>query len=114
MELPTFLQLEDGGYIRLTGHRIGLHHVVRLYDEGHSAEAIAAHFPTLSLAHIHKVIAFFLENEEEVKAYVAAHDQEMERQMAAAPPTPTLRDLRARLEARRRAETQPVPPPAGQ
>ena len=114
MTLPDFLEAEDGGYIRLAGHRIGLHHVVRLFNDGHSPEAIAAHYPTLSLAHIYKVCAYFLENQDEVERYVAAHDAEMERQMAASGAGPTLRELRARLEARRRAETQPVQPPAGQ
>ena len=96
MKLPDFLEEEDGGFIRLTGHRIGLHHVARLYNDGHSAEAIAAHYPTLALSHIHKVIAFYLENETEVNAYLAAQARETDRQMAASPAAPTVVELRQR------------------
>jgi hypothetical protein len=50
MPLPSFLQLEPGtDYIRLTGHRIGLAHVVRVYNDGVSAEMIATYFPTPEL-----------------------------------------------------------------
>jgi hypothetical protein len=34
MTLPEFLTSDDGGYIHATGHRVGLHHVIRLYNEG--------------------------------------------------------------------------------
>src|SRR3954469_25401776 len=110
MNLPDFLTSDDGGYISLTGHRIGLHHVVRVYEEGCSPEMIVGHFPTLSLALVHKVIAYYLENEREVADYLAAHDREMERQMSQPQTTPTLVQLRARLEAQRKAETSSVTP----
>jgi uncharacterized protein (DUF433 family) len=110
MNLPEFLTSDDGGYISLTGHRIGLHHVVRVYEEGYSPEMIVGHFPTLSLALVHKVIAFYLENQIEVAEYVAAHDREIERQMSPPQTTPTLVQLRARLEAQRKAERAPVSP----
>jgi hypothetical protein len=46
VQLPAFLtQLQDGD-IRLTGHRIGLYHLVRHYNEGESAEMLAAPYPT--------------------------------------------------------------------
>ena len=81
--LPPFLAYEPGtGYIRLDGHRIGLAHVVRLYADGHSADVIAAHFPTLSLSLVHKVLAFYLDNEAEVNAYVVADTAELRRQEA--------------------------------
>lgn len=106
MELPDFLRMADGE-IRLTGHRIGLYHVVHCYDEGYSVEKIAAHFPTLSLAHIHKVIAFYLENEEAVSAYVAAYRAELDKQEAESRrtnPVPTVQQLRAKLARMQKAE----------
>jgi uncharacterized protein (DUF433 family) len=105
MNLPDFLSSDDGGFIFATGHRIGLHDVLRLYNEGHSAEMIAAHFPTLPLALVHKIIGFYLENKAGTDAYMTEHDKEMERQMADAPPAPTVSELRARLAAR--AQTGP-------
>jgi uncharacterized protein (DUF433 family) len=101
VNLPDFLFSDDGGFIHATGHRIGLHHVLRLYNEGHSTEMIAAHFPTLPLALVHKIIGFYLENKKEADAYLSEHDKEMEREMAGTPIVPSLAELRARLAARR-------------
>jgi len=42
MQLPEFLSIDDGGFIHVTGRRVGLHHVLRVYDEGLSPEEIAA------------------------------------------------------------------------
>lgn len=109
MQLADFLQADDGGFITLKGHRIGLHHIVRQYNDGFSAEALQARFPTLTLALIHKVIAFYLENQDEVDRYVDAQDAELARQVAASKPVPSLVQLRQRLEAMRRAELRPAP-----
>jgi uncharacterized protein (DUF433 family) len=114
MNLPDFLTTDDGGHIHAAGHRIGLHHVVRVYNEGYSPEMIVGHYPTLPLALVHKIIAFYLEHRAEVDAYVAAHEREMERQMAQAKPGPSLPELRARLDAMRRAEARPVASPAAE
>src|SRR5258708_4726029 len=103
MTLPEFLSEDEGGFIHLSGHRLGLHHVVYLYNEGHSAEMLAAHYPSLPLSVAHKVIAFYIENSAEVDAYVARHDKEMERQISAANPPPSVAELRTRLEASRQA-----------
>jgi uncharacterized protein (DUF433 family) len=107
MNLPPFLQYEPGtDFVRLQGHRIGLTHVVRLYDEGMSAEMILLQFPTLSLPLIYKVLAFYLENQAEVDAYVAADTAELQRQEAEfdrTRTTPTLAELRQRFEQLRRS-----------
>jgi uncharacterized protein (DUF433 family) len=89
----------------LTGHRIGLLHVADLYDEGCSPEAIVCEYPTLSLALIHKTIAFYLDHQAEVDAYVAATRAEIARQAAAPSPGLTMVELRKRLESMRRAGT---------
>lgn len=47
MNLPDFLTDHPDGEIRVTGHRISLYTVIRVYNEGQSAEAIHATFPTL-------------------------------------------------------------------
>jgi hypothetical protein len=54
-------------------------------------------FPTLSLALIHKTIAFYLENRAETDAYVARCRDEIEGHAAAAPRGPGLVELRRRL-----------------
>src|SRR5580658_4551067 len=49
-ELPEFLTRNRYGEIRLTGHRIGLLHLVDRYNQGLSPEAILCDYPSLSLA----------------------------------------------------------------
>jgi len=75
MALPDFLETDDGGFVHMAGHRIGLHHLVRMYTEGSSPEMIAAYYPSLPLPLIHRVIAFYLENQRDVDADIAAHVQ---------------------------------------
>ena len=93
MELPDFLSRTEKGGIRITGHRIDLYHIMLLYEEGFSAEMIHLDYPTLPLALIYKVMAFYLENKAEVDAYVAEVDAQSKRRMAAAPRTPTVEEL---------------------
>src|SRR5579863_9914467 len=107
MQLPDFLDPDDGGFIHAKGHRIGLHHVLRLYNGGHSPEMIAANYPTLSLSLIHKIIAFYLDHSAEVDAYMAEHELVIAEQAANARSGPTISELRARLAAKHGAETQP-------
>ena len=82
MTLPQFLTQHSHGEIRLTGHRVGLPHVVQYYNEGYSPEMLLEQFPTLPLALIHKVIAFYLENRSEVDAYVAQCEADLDQQQA--------------------------------
>src|ERR1700693_241289 len=86
MTLPDFLAQDAYGYIHIAGHRIGLRHIVELYDDHYTPEMIHNHFPTLPLAIIHKVIAFYLENQGEVDTYVKAGQEAIER-LAAVPQT---------------------------
>ena len=105
MEMPDFLTRNQHGEFRLTGHRIGLLHVVDLYNDGAGAEGILCQFPTLSLPLIHRVIAFYLENQAEVDAYVSHTRADIDR-LASAPSTgPTMVELRKRLEAMQRTGT---------
>jgi uncharacterized protein (DUF433 family) len=110
MKLPDFLEADDGGFISIVGHRIGLHHVIRIYKEGYSAEMIQLEYPTLSLATIHKVLAYYLENRAEVDNYCAGEEAAFEAQVAAAnqkpKSSPTLAEMRKRFEAMQRAAKQ--------
>lgn len=106
MTLPDFLTQEPQGYIHFTGHRIALHHLLHLYNEGYSPEMLLEYFPTLSLALIHKTIAFYLENEAELDRYVAAQESLLKQQAATAPRGPSTDELRKRMQAIRRAEAR--------
>jgi uncharacterized protein (DUF433 family) len=101
MDLPDFLTRHKYGEIRLTGHRIGLFHVVECYNEGMPPEKIAEDFPSLPLSLVRDVIAYYLQNRAEVDAYVVACRAEIDRQAAESHPNPDLAELRRRLEAKR-------------
>jgi len=105
MTLPDFLTQDASGEIRITGHRIGLFHLVHYYNEGYSPEMLVCQYPTLPLALVHKVIAFYLENLAEVDAYVTSCQDELSRQRAANPRRIDEVALRRRLEAIQRGET---------
>jgi uncharacterized protein (DUF433 family) len=100
MTFPEFLTQDADGYIHVTGHRIGLQDLVYHYNEGYSPEALLEAFPTLSLALVHKVIAFYLEDKGEVDAFVAMCEAEVERQRAVAPRGPDAAELRRRLASK--------------
>jgi uncharacterized protein (DUF433 family) len=98
MMLPEFLTQASDGEIRLTGHRIGLYHLVERYNEGESAEMLASRYPTLPLALVHKVLAFYLDHQAEVDAYIASCSAALSVQQRAAPAL-ELNALRRRLAA---------------
>src|SRR5688572_9716773 len=103
LTLPDFLRDDGFGYVLLVGHRVGLVDVVYYYNQGYSAEMLVGMFPTIPLLLVHKVIAFYLENQAAVDRYVEEHGVEMERQRASAAGRtgPTLQELRERLQKRR-------------
>ena len=97
--LPEFLDADAGGFIRISGHRIGYHHLVASFNEGYSAESLWEEFPTLPLATIYKVIAFHLENQIASNEYMEQCHEEV-RQQAMTAATPDLAELRRRLLAK--------------
>src|ERR1043166_5183784 len=99
MKLPEFLREAPYGEILLTGSRIGLYHVVTYHNLGESAEQLAERWDTVSLDHIRKVLAFYYENKEEVDAYVAHEQAEIDRQRATTPRKIDWDELRRRMEA---------------
>ncbi|HUY35611.1 MAG TPA: DUF433 domain-containing protein [Pirellulales bacterium] len=100
MILPDFLIDHPDGEVRLNGHRIGLHEVADRYWGGYSPEMLREEFPTLPLALIHKLIAFCLENQDEVAAYLSAYGAESARQESRTKPSAAAERIRRRLMSR--------------
>jgi uncharacterized protein (DUF433 family) len=100
MKLPAFLVDHPDGEIRVKGHRISLPDIICFYNEGYSAERLALEYPTLSLATIHKVIAFYLENRKECDRYAKKHERDAERYLRSLPNYKpiTTTEIRRRLE----------------
>lgn len=98
MELPEFLSRDAYGGLRLAGHRVSLHQLLWYYNQGHSAEMLLGQFPSLPLALIHKVLAFYLENQAEVDAEMAQTQARLDQQRASGTQVDVL-GLRARQRA---------------
>ena len=110
MVLPDFLTNSADGEIRLVGHRIGLYHLVVHYNEGESAEMLASRYPTLPLSLVHKVIAFYLDNQADVDAYVSTCTAELDKQQQSAQKL-DINALRSRLSIGAPVVTAPEPTP---
>lgn len=78
MNLPEFLTTDEFGGIRLAGTRIALSQLMWYYQEGQSVEGLQQQFPTLGFSQIHKVLAFYWDNKEEVDAYLKQAEATME------------------------------------
>lgn len=76
--------------------RVSLDSIVYAFRDGSSPESIREDFEGLSLAHVYGAIAFYLDHQKEIDAYLLRRKEklaEMERQG-----TPPSADLQARLE----------------
>jgi HAD superfamily hydrolase (TIGR01509 family) len=62
--------MERDGELRVEGTRISLQFVIYEHREGASAEEIVTRFPTLKLAQVHTLLAYYLTNRESVDAYI--------------------------------------------
>jgi uncharacterized protein (DUF433 family) len=105
MNLPEFLAEDRYGFIHVAGHRVGLNHIVHYYNDRYAPEMLQDQFPTLSLALIHKVIAFYLDNTAIVDEYMLRCRAEIDRQAAAAQSGPDAAELQRRMAAKRSRES---------
>ena len=108
MTLPDFLTEGAFGEVRLTGHRIGLDHVIEDYNSGYSPERLHEEFPTLPLDLIQKVLACYEANRAEVDAYMARGREDGERHRRAAKPI-DVEELMARRHEGSRCHSQDGP-----
>lgn len=72
----VFLTKTEDGTIRIGKTRVTLESVVHQYSIGATPEEIAQKFPALKLAEVYAVIAYFLNNHEQVAKYIL--EQEIE------------------------------------
>lgn len=96
------LTLESGGSVRVSGTRVSVDSIVEAHNRRETPEQIAESFPSVSLAQVYAVIAFYLGHRQEVDAYLRRREAEAQelrrevegRQSAA----PTRAELLARWE----------------
>lgn len=98
---PAPLQANEDGVILVGRTRVTLDTVVAVFNQGATAEEIAHRYPSLDLADIYATIAFYLNHQSEVEAYLQQRRQRSQeiREMNQARFDP--QGLRDRLLARR-------------
>ena len=79
---PPPLRVDEGDVVRVGGSRVSLDVVVEQYENGMTPEDMVRAYDTLELADVHAVIAYYLKHRDEVRAYRARREEEVERQRA--------------------------------
>ena len=100
MAYPASPYIEErNGGLYIAGTRVSLDSVVMRFQEGASPERILQSFPILKLSQVYGAIAYYLENEEMIKEYIAEAQRELERTVP--PLSQSNPELFARLQAAR-------------
>ena len=102
------LTTTEFGTIRVGNSRVSLDSVVYHFKQGATAERIGKSFPSLDLADIYAVIAYYLANLESVEEYLRRQDAEadaLQQQIESDPKQQKATiQLRERIRARRAAQ----------
>jgi uncharacterized protein (DUF433 family) len=73
------MKMDEHGAIRVSGTRVTLDTLIVCYQQHESPETIHEGFPTVPLADIYAVIAYYLAHQDDVDAYLKQRDEEAER-----------------------------------
>jgi uncharacterized protein (DUF433 family) len=72
------LTLWEDGTIRVTGTRLLLDMIINAHKQGDIPEIIAESFPSVSVAEVYAIIAYYLNNKEKIEKYLAEQEKEAE------------------------------------
>jgi uncharacterized protein (DUF433 family) len=98
------LQEDASGAVRVANTRVTLDTVVHAFREGASAEEIVERFPAITLGATYAAIAFYLQNQAQVDAYLKRRESEAENVRVEIDSRPETKAFRERLLARMAAE----------
>jgi uncharacterized protein (DUF433 family) len=79
MNNSALLRTDEHGAILIGDTRITLDVIIAAIQNGDSPEQIIEGFPSLQLGDIYAVIAYYIDNRDEVDAYLRRRDEEAER-----------------------------------
>lgn len=98
---PIPLRLDEGEVLRVGDTRVSLDSVLAAFHDGATPEEIVQQYDALALADVYAVIAYYLEHQREIDAYLTARrsHREQVRQELEALHSPS--GIRQRLLARR-------------
>ena len=64
------------GVVRVGGTRVTLDTLVAAFDAGATAEEIVQQYPSVDLADVYSVIAYYLRHQSEIQAYIMGRQQQ--------------------------------------
>jgi uncharacterized protein (DUF433 family) len=96
------LQTDADGVIRVGGTRVTLDTLAAAFDAGATAEEIVQQYPSLALADVYSVIAYYLRHRSDVQMYLAERHQHATRVREENERRHDPSGVRERLSARRR------------
>ena len=104
---PVPLRSDGGTGLRVGDSRVSLDTVIEEFENGADPEGIVNAYPTLRLADVYAVIAYYLRHQDEVKEYLRQREEEADRlQQEIEAKQPGRGELRAKLMARRAEQEQ--------
>lgn len=101
-EAPPLYE-DSSGSVRVGQSRVLLEMVIRAFQDGATPETIVQRYPTLRLEDVYAVIAYYLRHRGEVEQYLLRNEESAEEVRQQIESRQDLRDIRARLLAKRRA-----------
>jgi uncharacterized protein (DUF433 family) len=72
---PVPIQADADGVMRVGSTRVTLDTLVAAFNAGATAEEIGQQYPSIALADIYSVIAYYLRHQSEVHAYLAERER---------------------------------------
>ena len=98
------VRCDASGAYRVGSSRVLLELVIRAFQDGATPEAIVQRFPTLALADVYSVIAFYLREPQPIDDYLAEREQlAIEVKQRVQPAEADLAGIRQRIQAARKA-----------
>ncbi len=107
MRLEDYFEFLEPDEIRIKGHRVGIESILHKYLAGQPVEEIARQYDSLRAVDVYATITYYLENKDEVDAYLRRIDARIAEDMARsdANPAPVVERLR-KLKAQRQVQQE--------
>jgi len=97
------MKVDRDGAIRIGGTRVRLDTVIFAFNEGYTAEEIVSQYPSLRLADVYAVIAYYLNNRVAIDDYMTKRTEAAKTLRREIEATPEYKQFRERLLTRRQA-----------
>jgi uncharacterized protein (DUF433 family) len=104
---PLPLLSDEDGVIRVGGTRVRLDTVLHAFNQGYTAEEIKLQYPALSLSDIYLAIAYYLNNRDQVNAYLSQREADAQKTQQEIEAQPEYRQFRERVLANRDKPNEP-------